>query len=70
MAGMYHEFVSSSMLHSAVYNTETKELTVIFANGRSYNYEDVDKAIWDSLVSAKSAGAYFNSIKKDLKVIQ
>lgn len=67
MTGIFHEF-KSAMLANAVYNTETKELTVTFANGKSYTYEDVDREIWNALIGAKSAGAYFNSIKKDLKV--
>lgn len=65
---MNFQFVTSSMLSSVSYDTETNEMTVTFNNGRSYIYEDVDRIIYESLISAKSAGAYFNSIKKDLKV--
>lgn len=65
---MNYQFTNSSMLSSASYDTETKELTVTFHNGRSYTYEDFDKLSWELLTSAKSAGAYFNSIKKELKV--
>lgn len=56
------------MLSKASYDLETKELTITFRNGKSYTYEDVDKLSWELLTSAKSAGQYFNSIKKDLKV--
>lgn len=62
------QFVNSSMLSSVSYDTEEREMTVTFNNGRSYIYEDVDRNIYESLIAAKSAGAYFNSIKKDLKV--
>ena len=62
------QFVNSSMLSSVSYDTEENEMTVTFNNGRSYVYEDVDRNIYENLISAKSAGAYFNSIKKDLKV--
>jgi len=65
---MNFQFTNSSMLSSVSYDTEEKEMTVTFNNGRSYIYEDVDKNIYESLIAAKSAGAYFNSIKKDLKV--
>lgn len=65
---MNFQFVTSSMLSSVSYDTETNEMTVTFNNGRSYIYEDVDRIIYENLISAKSAGAYFNSIKKDLKV--
>lgn len=64
------EFTNSSMLSSVSYDTETKELTVTFANGKQYIYEDADLSIYDNLISAQSAGKYFNSIKKDLKVKQ
>lgn len=56
------------MLSSTIYDTETKELTVVFTNGRSYTYEDVDTNTYNSLIGAKSAGGYFNSIKKGLKI--
>lgn len=62
------QFVNSSMLSSVSYDTEEKEMTVTFNNGRSYIYEDVYKSTYEDLIAAKSAGAYFNSIKKDLKV--
>lgn len=64
------QFANSSMLDSANYNTDTQELTVEFNNGKSYTYMDVDKRTYDELIGAKSAGAYFNSIKKNLKVKQ
>ncbi len=65
---MNFQFVTSSMLSSVSYDTETNEMTVTFNNGRSYIYEDVDRMLYENLISATSAGAYFNSIKKDLKV--
>ncbi len=65
---MDYQFVNSSMLLSASYNTSTGELAVTFTNGKPYTYVDVPKSIWDELIAAKSAGAYFNSIKKTLKV--
>jgi len=63
-----HTFHSSAMLNSCSYDDETKEMTVIFSNGKPYIFEDVDKSIYDSLISAESAGRYFNSIKAQLKV--
>jgi len=61
-----HTFIGSSMLASCTYDTEEKELAVTFNGGKTYTYEDVDKSTYDSLISAKSAGSYFNSIKKEL----
>lgn len=62
------QFENSAMLSSVSYDTNDNEMTVLFNSGRSYIYEDVDRAIYENLTAAKSAGAYFNSIKKDLKV--
>ena len=65
MTTLSHSF-ESAMLSSATYNSETKELTVTFNGGKSYTYVDVDKSDWYDLVSAKSAGKHFNSIKSAL----
>ena len=61
-------FMQSSMLNSAEYNEESKELIVTFSNGKDYVYEDVDKGTFDYLIDATSAGKYFNSIKGNLKI--
>ena len=61
-----HEFTESTMLASCEYDPETKELMVEFKNGKKYYYADVDPAIYDDLITAKSAGKFFNSIKRDL----
>lgn len=54
------------MLANAGYDTEEKELTVTFTNGRAYTYTDVEKSTYEELIGSKSAGGYFNSIKKGL----
>lgn len=55
------------MLADASYDTEEKELTVTFTTSRMYTYVDVEKLTYETLISTKSAGAYFNSIKSGLK---
>lgn len=67
---MIHDFLfmQSSMLSGCSYDDKTKELTVTFSNSKNYVYEDVDKSIYDALISADSAGKYFNSVKAQLKV--
>lgn len=62
------QFINSAMLSSCGYDDETEEMLVTFSNGKEYIYEDVDPAIYRMLISTESAGRYFNSIKKDLKV--
>lgn len=66
MTILHQDFIQSSMLSSSDYNTEDKELTVTFTGGKSYTFTDVPKDIYDALVSAPSAGKFFNSIKKEL----
>ncbi len=63
-----HEFKDSSMLSSCEYNTDEKELSVQFVGGRIYTYVDVPEECYDGLITAKSAGKYFNSIKAELKM--
>ncbi len=65
MTILTHQF-ESTMLVGCSYDTENKELQVTFNNNRSYTYVDVDRSIYDDLISAKSAGKYFNSIKAGL----
>lgn len=62
------EFANSSMLANCEYDDATKELIVMFLNGKQYTYVDVAKSIYEDLVNSKSAGRYFNGIKRDLKI--
>ena len=62
------DFADSSMLANCEYDDATKELMVMFLNGRQYTYVDIPKETYDGLINAQSAGRYFNSIKKDLKL--
>ena len=61
------EFPNSSMLASASYDSDTKELVVTFRNGKDYVYVDADKSIFDAMQSSGSVGKYFNSMKSQLK---
>ena len=61
-----HEFIESTMLASCEFDPETKELMVEFKGGKKYYYADVPIEIYADLITAKSPGRYFNSIKKDL----
>lgn len=61
-----HVFPNSSMLLGCCYDTDTKEMTVTFSNGKDYHYVDVDLLVFINLTEALSAGRYFNLIKHDL----
>ncbi len=62
------EFANSSMLANCEYDDATKELIVMFLNGRQYTYVDVPKSTYDDLLNAPSSGRHFNNIKRDLKI--
>lgn len=68
MTILRHTFKESSMLLNAYYDTDEKEMTVTFINGRSYTYENVPKDVYEELTTTKSAGRYFNTIKGMLKI--
>jgi hypothetical protein len=64
--------IKSSNLHSASYNSVTKELTVNFHNGSTYKYPNVSTSLNDrfeetfSGENGKSAGKFFNAEIKHL----
>jgi hypothetical protein len=58
-------FPESTVLHSAAYDDETQELTIRLKSNRTYVYRDVEPYVYDSLVSADSAGRYYNQHIKD-----
>lgn len=62
------EFANSSMLANCEYDDAKQELIVMFLNGKQYTYVDVPKSIYEDLINAKSAGQYFNMIKRDLTI--
>lgn len=55
----------SSNLKKGVYDTETKILTLTFANDGVYEYDDVPHEVFAAMNLAESTGKYFNAnIKK------
>lgn len=69
-----HSFEGSSMLDKCQYDTDARELTVTFHNGKDYTYENVSEEAYEGLTKAKSAGQFFGQyikgnydIKKDDK---
>ena len=61
-----HDFIESSAIKSASYDTEEEELTITFLTGRTYIYVDCPKETYDGLVASKSAGKHFAAIKNGL----
>lgn len=53
--------LTSSNLAAAGYDPESRVLRIQFHNGRTYEYDNVPQHEYDGLISAGSAGQYFNS---------
>ena len=54
--------VESSNLASIGYDEETKTLEIQFHSGGVYQYDDVEKEVYEALMSAESHGRYFMSM--------
>jgi len=59
------DFTRSSVIKSADYDPEARTLDVTFRTGRRYTYFDVSEDIFDALITASSAGEYFNAHIRD-----
>lgn len=58
-------YLSSSAITAVNYNENTKVLTITFTSGKSYDYFGVPESVYRGLISAYSAGEYFNEHIKD-----
>jgi hypothetical protein len=56
--------VLSSSIEAVGYDPARRELTVRFAGGGTYAYEDVPRAVYDALLAAESKGRYVNGVLK------
>lgn len=56
-----HQFEGSSSIQSCDYDDEKKILTVTFVRGKSYQYADVPKPVYEDLKDAESPGKYFQA---------
>lgn len=61
------EFVAvrSSSLKAVAYNDATASLVVEFVNGNVYEYQNVPSHIFRGILTADSAGKYFNEMVKE-----
>lgn len=57
--------LKSTAILSATYDDENEELSVTFSNGRTYDYHDVPRDIFDGLTAAGSPGGYWHANIKD-----
>lgn len=55
---MEMHFVDSSMIQAFGYDEDSQMLMVIFNSGKTYQYSEVPKEIYDELLEADSKGRY------------
>ena len=62
---MQYKPLHSSWLKAAAYEPLTGILTVSFQNGRAWRYRRVPAYVYEGLLTAESAGEYFNRWIRD-----
>jgi hypothetical protein len=54
-------YFNSSALEHGTYNPENRLMTIVFrGNPKEYGYSNIHPTVWQDLIQAVSAGAYFN----------
>ncbi len=53
--------LNSTFLKEAIYDASSRMLTVIFNNGRTYSYQNVDRSVYDGLINARSSSRFFGA---------
>ena len=53
--------LDSTFLQEATYDSSRRMLTVVFKNGRTYSYQNVDKTVYDGLINARSSIRFFGA---------
>jgi KTSC domain-containing protein len=61
---MEHRPIASSTIRSAGYDQQTSIMEIAFVNETIYQYFDVPEYVFQGLLSAPSAGTYFNTTVK------
>ena len=59
-------FVSSA-IGTATYDFEKRTLEIGFREGHNYCYFNVPQFVFDALLEAESAGAFWNSVKENYR---
>ena len=53
--------LNSTFLQEATYDSSSRMLTVVFKNGRTYTYQNVDRSVYDGLINARSSSRFFGA---------
>ena len=57
---MEHTHLDSTMLGGASYDDEARTLVITFRSGRSYDFRNVPKDVYEGLRDASSPGQYYH----------
>ena len=58
--------LNSRAIKRVEYDAQTRRMTIWFPRGNSYDFCGVPPAIYQGLITANSAGAYYNAHVRDL----
>ena len=53
--------LDSTFLQEATYDSSRRTLLVVFKNGRTYTYDNVDRSVYDGLINARSSSRFFGA---------
>lgn len=53
--------LNSTFLKEASYDNGSRTLTIVFNNGRTYSYQNVDQTIFQGLINADSSSRFFGT---------
>ncbi len=56
-------FVNSTAIRLVGYQAETNVLRVVFRSGFGYDYQNVPREVFESLIAAESVGQQFQAIR-------
>lgn len=59
------QYVSSSAISAVGYDERTKRMTIVFTNGRAYDFCGVPHYVYLGLMTAASKGQYYNAYIRD-----
>lgn len=58
--------LNSSAINAVAYDTIKHTLIITFKNGVDYTYPDLNESYYTGLITAASAGKYYNQVIKPL----
>lgn len=63
-----HHFKDSSVLDMCIWDTDKKDLMVVFKSKAAWMYKQVPETIYNQFIKASSSGKFFNTNIRDTYV--